>query len=196
MAITPDSIVSSSQLGAPLITSPFSPSANHTRIFLAYLGDWFIRGRVTTVSGEKSANSQSFQLSLAGAIGAADLVSQNLAEDLVIYAAWRDNYSGEIVSQSEILRGKITSTSLSKGGRSATLMIFCRQANAPASLGAVHYVDGVEFFSFGGAGTSIRLPLQFAYEIGDRVIFSQGNFLIQKLAYTIDTRSAVITITG
>lgn len=196
MAISPDSIVSSSQLGEPFIVSPFSPGANHTRIFLAYLGGWFIGDRVTTLSGEKSATSQSFQLSLAGANGVADLVSQNLAEDLVIYAAWRDNYSGEVVSQSEILRGKITSTSLSKGGRSATLMVFCRQDNAPASLGAVHYLDGVEFFSFGGGGTQIRLALQFGFEIGDRVIFSEGDFLIQKLAYTIDTRSAVVTIIG
>lgn len=194
--IKPVSIVNTNQLGSPFIMSPFAPGVNHTRIFLAYLGEWFIGDRVTTVSGEKTANSQSFQLSLAGADRVADLIATNLDKDLVIYAAWRDNYSGDIVSQSPILKGKVNSTALSKGGRSATLMIYCKQTNPAPSLGAVHYLDGVEFFSFGDAGSQIRLSLQFGFEVGDRVVFSQGDFIIDKLAYTIDTRSAVITITG
>lgn len=196
MSIIPDSIINESAVGSPDLFSAFRPAAFHTRIFLAYLGDWFIGDRITTVSGEKSADRQTFQASLAGAAGVANLISQNLEQELTILAAWRDNYSGEIVSQSPILTGRITATAFSKGGRSATLMVYCRAESPPPTVKKTHHADGIEFFSFGDSGSQIRLPLQMSYEPGDRVVFADGEFDIQKINYTINTASAIMTVTG
>ncbi|MDY0136663.1 MAG: hypothetical protein RBS36_05770 [Thiomicrospira sp.] len=190
-------IIVKPQFPSPRVFALFVPQSYHTRVFSVRLGDLYIGDRVVSVSGEHGEGGQTFQLTIAGAVALADELDARADTDtLDILAVWRDNRTGQIVAQSLILSGFITSISFSRGGYSRSLVVYCKGTAEPPQASVRHRAVGVEYMSVSQGSQSIRLPISLDYKPGDSVAFDEGEFVIKKLSYTIDTNSATMSVSG
>jgi len=159
------------------------------------VGDLWLVNRATGLNGGKNADAQTFSLSVAGAAEISGEISARLADDVVVYVAYRHGPTGNIDFKSEIMRGTITDLYPTTGGRSSTLIVSCRALNSVVETGMVHAVEGVEYYK-AGSSPSVRGPISFGVEVGDTVMVGGDGFVVGKVSYNVDYFSRIMTVSG
>ncbi len=197
-ALLMSSLSNDSALGTLLVFTPFLIQPYHARVFKTYLGDWYIGDRVTGLNGESGEGGQTFQLTLIGALDLIDeLTSRVETQSVRVNVAWLDTRTGETVSESVMLEGDVTSLPMTVGGRSRSIVLYCKgRAQARQYTGVVHKAFGVEYSAIAEGSRSIRMPIQMDYKIGDRLAFELGEFDIKNINYTITPTEAVMSVSG
>lgn len=185
------------RFGSPYFFTVFTPQIYHTRILQVFLNDEPLSNYVVSLNGTDTESGQNFVLSFANALELASLFADASDADVMqVVTAYRDNRSGSVVSGEVILTGSIDKIGFSEGGRSKSLVVYCRGEAQPRPQLIQHHVSGVEYYTLSDQGQSIRLPARMDIRIGDRVIFSGGELIVRRISYTIDSMGAVMTISG
>lgn len=192
-SISPDEVSLFMAIGLPRLLSQFVPSVYHTKVFKLLVGDLDVSNRVTTLNGEKSAEAHTFSLTLAGAVDLADELSGLVDEAVSVFAGWKNNKTGKINEMSLILDGEIDSMNLSRGGRSSSLVINCKILKEVEAIAVEHDAYGVEYI-LSGDRSSLRMPVDLNYEVGDTLNYNGGSMLISKVSYAVGDGNADMTV--